>query len=54
MKGDRIKVIEIVHNSKLLPVPWLKVDIHTSRWLNLQRHGHTSHRKTGGSQAAFY
>ncbi len=32
-EGDVIHLVETVHNSKLLPVPWLKVDIHTSRWL---------------------
>jgi uncharacterized protein (DUF58 family) len=36
-EGDEIKVIEIVHNGKLLPVPWLKVDIHTSRWLEFAK-----------------
>lgn len=33
-EGDSIYLVEIVHNGKLLPVPWLKVDIHTSRWLD--------------------
>ncbi len=32
-EGDNIYLVETVYNSKLLPVPWLKVDIHTSRWL---------------------
>lgn len=32
-EGDSIYLVETVYNSKLLPVPWLKVDIHTSRWL---------------------
>lgn len=32
-EGDDIYLVETVYNSKLLPVPWLKVDIHTSRWL---------------------
>ncbi|MGE5614399.1 MAG: DUF58 domain-containing protein [Bacillota bacterium] len=33
-EGDSIYLVETVHNCKLLPVPWLKVDIHTSRWLD--------------------
>ncbi len=33
-EGDSIYLIEKVYNSKLLPVPWLKVDIHSSRWLD--------------------
>ncbi len=32
-EGDNIYLVETVCNRKLLPVPWLKVDIHTSRWL---------------------
>jgi len=36
-EGEDIKVVEIVHNRKLLPVPWLKVDIHTSRWLEFAK-----------------
>lgn len=32
-EGDNIYLVETVYNRKLLPVPWLKVDIHTSRWL---------------------
>ncbi len=33
-EGDELFLVETVHNRKLLPVPWLKVDIHTSRWLD--------------------
>jgi len=33
-EGDTIYIIETVYNAKLLPVPWLKVDIHSSRWLD--------------------
>jgi uncharacterized protein (DUF58 family) len=33
-EGDTIYLVETVYNGKLLPVPWLKVDIHTSRWLD--------------------
>ncbi len=33
-EGDNIYLIETIYNGKLLPVPWLKVDIHTSRWLD--------------------
>jgi hypothetical protein len=33
-EGDSIYLIETVYNSKLLPIPWLKVDIHSSRWLD--------------------
>jgi len=32
-EGDTIMLVETVYNGKLLPVPWLRVDIHTSRWL---------------------
>lgn len=33
-EGDTLELVETVHNAKLLPVPWLKVDIHSSRWLD--------------------
>lgn len=33
-EGDKLFLVETVYNRKLLPVPWLKVDIHSSRWLN--------------------
>lgn len=33
-EGDDLYLVETVHNAKLLPVPWLKVDIHSSRWLD--------------------
>lgn len=33
-EGDTITLVETVYNGKLLPVPWLRVDIHTSRWLD--------------------
>jgi uncharacterized protein (DUF58 family) len=33
-EGDSLYLVETVYNCKLLPVPWLKVDIHSSRWLD--------------------
>ena len=33
-EGDDIYLIETVYNGKLLPVPWLKVELNTSRWLD--------------------
>lgn len=33
-EGDSIYLVETVYNAKILPVPWLKVDIHSSRWLD--------------------
>ncbi len=33
-EGDSLYLVETVYNKKLLPVPWLKVDIHSSRWLD--------------------
>jgi hypothetical protein len=33
-EGDEIFLVETIYNRKLLPVPWLKVDIHSSRWLD--------------------
>jgi uncharacterized protein (DUF58 family) len=33
-EGDTISVVETVYNGKLLPVPWLRADIHTSKWLD--------------------
>jgi hypothetical protein len=36
-EGDNIFLVETVQNKKLLPVPWLKVDIHTSRWLDFAK-----------------
>ena len=29
-EGDTITLVETVYNGKLLPIPWLRVDIHTS------------------------
>lgn len=34
VEGDDIYFTEVVYNRKLLPLLWLKVDIHTSRWLD--------------------
>lgn len=33
-EGDSLYLVETVHNAKFLPVPWLKVDIHSSKWLD--------------------
>jgi uncharacterized protein (DUF58 family) len=33
-EGDSLYLVETVYNCKPLPVPWLKVDIHSSRWLD--------------------
>ena len=33
-EGDEIFLVETVHNRKILPVPWLKVNINTSKWLD--------------------
>jgi len=33
-EGDTISVVETVYNGKLLPVPWLRAEIHTSKWLD--------------------
>ncbi len=33
-EGDELFLVETVCNRKILPVPWLKVDIHSSRWLD--------------------
>lgn len=32
-EGDSLFLVETVQNRKVLPVPWLKVDINSSRWL---------------------
>ncbi|NSW89497.1 MAG: DUF58 domain-containing protein [Firmicutes bacterium] len=32
-EGDEIYLVETVYNKKLIPVPWLKVEINSSRWL---------------------
>lgn len=32
-EGDEIYLVETIYNKKLIPVPWLKVEINTSRWL---------------------
>jgi len=34
VEGDNILLIEQVHNNKLLPLHWLKVEIYSSRWLD--------------------
>lgn len=33
-EGDEILLVETIKNRKPLPLPWLKVDIHSSRWLD--------------------
>ena len=33
VEGDRIHLQEVVSNRKLLPLPWLKSEITTSKWL---------------------
>ncbi len=33
-EGDSLYLVETVYNAKLLPVPWMKVDIHSSKWLD--------------------
>lgn len=33
-EGDDLYLVETVYNKKPLPIPWLKVDIHSSRWLD--------------------
>ena len=35
-EGDVIYFIETVHNRKLLPLPWLKVDMTVLRWLEFE------------------
>ena len=35
-EGDSLYMVETVHNRKLLPVPWLKVDMTVSRWLGFE------------------
>ncbi|NLC69275.1 MAG: DUF58 domain-containing protein [Clostridiaceae bacterium] len=32
-EGDEIFLVETIYNKKLIPVPWLKVEINSSRWL---------------------
>lgn len=32
-EGDEIYLIETIYNKKLLPIPWLKVEINSSKWL---------------------
>jgi hypothetical protein len=32
-EGDEISLTEIIHNNKILPIQWLKVEIYTSKWL---------------------
>jgi len=33
-EGDEIQLIETVQNRKFLPIPWLKVSLNTSKWLD--------------------
>lgn len=35
-EGDIIYLVETVHNRKLLPLPWLKVDMTVLRWLEFE------------------
>lgn len=32
-EGDEIYLIETIYNRKMIPVPWLKVEINSSKWL---------------------
>lgn len=36
-EGDEITLIEVVSNNKALPLPWLKAEIITSKWLELSQ-----------------
>lgn len=33
-EGDEIELIEEVYNAKLLPIPWMKADFTTSKWIS--------------------
>ena len=33
MEGDEIEIVEEIENNKWLPVPWVKTELSTSRWL---------------------
>ena len=37
MEGDPIELREVIANRKLLPLPWLKSEITTSRWLEFSQ-----------------
>ena len=41
MEGDTVEIVEEIVNDKYLPVPWVKTELNTSRWLEFS-----------GSQAA--
>ena len=53
-EGDEIYLVETVYNKKLIPVPWLKAEINSSRWLEFaetrsivaQENRHLMARKT--------
>ena len=33
MEGDTVEIVEEIVNNKRLPVPWVKTELSTSRWL---------------------
>lgn len=37
VEGDPIELLEVIANRKLLPLPWLKSEITTSRWLEFSQ-----------------
>ncbi len=47
-EGDTIEIVEEVSNNKWLPVPWLKTELSTSRWLEF-----TGSAAARGSDARF-
>ena len=47
-EGDTIEIVEEISNNKWLPVPWLKTELSTSRWLEF-----TGSAAARGSDARF-
>ncbi len=35
--GEQIELIEVVENNKILPLPWFKAEINTSKWLDFPK-----------------
>ena len=54
IEGEQVFLIETVQNKKLLPVPWLKADIHASRWLDFAETSSVVHQDSRRVTSCFY
>lgn len=52
-EGESLQFVETVTNDKTLPVPWLKAELTTSRWLDFPEANSGCHRRKPVCQQLF-